>query len=132
MLFRSCDGVDEQVACWREGDRLWLMQGGEVLEVQDRTHAPAAAGRGTARDERVRASTAGRVVALAVVPGERVARGQPLVTLEAMKMQHVHAAGADGVVRALHVAVGDQAAAGRTLVELTLDGGPDGVGAARD
>ena len=127
-----CDGVDEQVACWREGDRLWLMQGGEVLEVQDRTHAPAADGRGTARDERVRASTAGRVVALAVVPGERVARGQPLVTLEAMKMQHVHAAGADGVVRALHVAVGDQAAAGRTLVELTLDGGPDGVGAARD
>ncbi|MCC6853555.1 MAG: 3-methylcrotonyl-CoA carboxylase [Comamonadaceae bacterium] len=118
-----CDGIDEPVAFWRDGLRLWLMQGGEVLEVLDRTYAPALVAGGGAHDGRVRASTAGRVVALAVAPGQQVVRGQPLVMLEAMKMQHVHAAAAAGRVRALHVAVGDQVEAGRTLVELALDTG---------
>ena len=34
----------------------------------------------------------GRVVAVLVKPGERVAAGQPVMTLEAMKMEHVHTA----------------------------------------
>ena len=34
----------------------------------------------------------GRVVAVLVKPGEKVAAGQPVMTLEAMKMEHVHTA----------------------------------------
>jgi geranyl-CoA carboxylase alpha subunit len=60
----------------------------------------------------------GRVVAVLVKPGERVALGQPVMTLEAMKMQHVHTAGIAGTVTAIDVAEGEQVAMGRTVVEI--------------
>jgi geranyl-CoA carboxylase alpha subunit len=40
-----------------------------------------------------------------------------------MKMEHVHAAGASGTLAALHVAVGDQVAAGRVLAEIEPERG---------
>ncbi len=43
----------------------------------------------------------GRVVAVLVKPGEQVAAGQPVMTLEAMKMEHVHTAGVAGTVSAI-------------------------------
>ena len=60
----------------------------------------------------------GRVVAVLVAVGERVAAGQPIVTLEAMKMEHVHAAPVAGTVKALHVPTGDQVAASRVVAEI--------------
>jgi geranyl-CoA carboxylase alpha subunit len=63
----------------------------------------------------------GRVVAVLVEVGQRVAAGQPIVTLEAMKMEHVHAAPLAGTVTALHVSAGDQVAARRVVAE--IDGG---------
>jgi geranyl-CoA carboxylase alpha subunit len=69
----------------------------------------------------VRALTTGRVVAVGVRPGERVQAGQVLLTLEAMKMQHGHAAPHAGVVMGVHVAVGDQVVAGRVLAEVGAD-----------
>ena len=69
----------------------------------------------------MRASTNGRVVAVQVSVGQRVAVGAALVTLEAMKMEHVHVARAAGTVSAVHVSEGVQAAAGSVLVELDLE-----------
>ena len=60
----------------------------------------------------------GRVVAVQVTVGQRVTAGQPVITLEAMKMEHVHAAPIAGTVKALHVAAGDQVAAHRVLAEI--------------
>jgi acetyl/propionyl-CoA carboxylase alpha subunit len=60
----------------------------------------------------------GRVAAVRVAPGQRVARGEELVVDEAMKMENALRAPADGVVRAVHVAAGDMVAPGRALVEL--------------
>jgi len=60
----------------------------------------------------------GRIVALLARPGEAVARGQPLLVLEAMKMEHTIAAPADGVVAELFYAVGDQVAEGAELATL--------------
>ena len=59
----------------------------------------------------------GRVVAVPVRPGAAVARGAPLVVLEAMKMEHTITAPADGLVAAVHCAVGDQVREGIELVE---------------
>jgi propionyl-CoA carboxylase alpha chain len=50
--------------------------------------------------------------------GERVAAGQPLVVLEAMKMEHHVAAPDDGVVTELHVRVGQQVENGAVLLVL--------------
>jgi propionyl-CoA carboxylase alpha chain len=57
----------------------------------------------------------GTVVRVAVAAGEQVSAGQPLLWLEAMKMQHRIDAPADGVVTELGVSAGDQVEVGRVL-----------------
>jgi geranyl-CoA carboxylase alpha subunit len=67
----------------------------------------------------------GALVAVNVELGAHVNRGDRLVVLEAMKMQHELLAGANGIVRALQCKAGTQVRAGDLLVELDLDDGPD-------
>jgi acetyl-CoA/propionyl-CoA carboxylase biotin carboxyl carrier protein len=50
----------------------------------------------------------GTVLLVKVAPGERVTEGQPLLIVEAMKMEHTVTAPADGVVAELPVRAGQQ------------------------
>jgi 3-methylcrotonyl-CoA carboxylase alpha subunit len=61
----------------------------------------------------------GTVVALHVAPGQHVPRGAPLVTVEAMKMEHTLTAPYAGVVTRVAFGLRDRVAAGAILVELT-------------
>jgi propionyl-CoA carboxylase alpha chain len=63
----------------------------------------------------------GTVVRMAVALGDRVTAGQPLLWLEAMKMQHRIDAPADGVVTELGVATGDQVEVGRVLAVVSAE-----------
>ena len=75
--------------------------------------------RGTAGpDGAVVAPTVGVVVAVHVHPGETVAAGQPLVALEAMKIEQSLVAPRAGTVRRVACSVGDSVAGGTLLVEL--------------
>ena len=67
------------------------------------------------------APMSGLVVAVMVKPGEKVAKGSPLMVLEAMKMEHTIAAPAAGTVKAVNFAAGDRVKEGADLVD--LDGG---------
>ena len=58
----------------------------------------------------------GRVVALHCQAGDRVSSGQPLVVMEAMKMEHTVTAPADGVVTELFCAQDQNLASGHTLL----------------
>ena len=60
----------------------------------------------------------GTVVAVHVTAGGQVARGAPLVTVEAMKMEHTLTAPYDGSVTRIAFGVGERVAAGAVLVEL--------------
>jgi acetyl/propionyl-CoA carboxylase alpha subunit len=60
----------------------------------------------------------GTVIRVAVAEGDEVAARQPLVVLEAMKMETPVVSPYDAVVRAVHVAEGDRVAGGTVLVEL--------------
>ncbi|MCX7589171.1 acetyl/propionyl/methylcrotonyl-CoA carboxylase subunit alpha [Phenylobacterium sp. 58.2.17] len=60
----------------------------------------------------------GKVVAVSVSVGDKVVRGQALLTLEAMKMEHALSAPFDGQVESLSVSVGDQVSEGVTLARL--------------
>ena len=60
----------------------------------------------------------GTIVAVHVAPGDRVAVGQPLVVLEAMKMEHRITADADATVVEVVVSVGDAVDAHEVLVVL--------------
>ena len=113
------DGVMQRVIFHRDGAQLWLAHDGQAHAVEDRTYAAATRRGETCGDGRVRAAMNGRVVAVLVAQGQAVQAGQPLLTLEAMKMEHAHHAPVAGVVAALHAAAGDQVAAGRVVVEIS-------------
>ncbi len=61
----------------------------------------------------------GSIVRVAVAVGDRVVAGQPVLWLEAMKMQHQISAPSDGVVSELPVAAGDQIDVGAVLAVVT-------------
>jgi 3-methylcrotonyl-CoA carboxylase alpha subunit len=65
----------------------------------------------------------GTVVAVHVAPGQTVVRGAPLITLEAMKMEHTVSAPYAGTVERLPFGLSDRVAAGSVLVELKASGG---------
>jgi 3-methylcrotonyl-CoA carboxylase alpha subunit len=63
----------------------------------------------------------GKIVQLMVAPGANVAKGAPLLIMEAMKMEHTISAPANGKVEALNYAVGDQVAEGAQLLSFVAE-----------
>jgi biotin carboxyl carrier protein len=60
----------------------------------------------------------GRIVQTAAAAGDKVRKGQAIVVVEAMKMEHTLAAPFDGVVATLDVIPGDQVTEGQVLAVL--------------
>jgi geranyl-CoA carboxylase alpha subunit len=112
------NGLMESARFFRDGDRLYILHRGSTLSVRDLTLAAPAAAAATGTDGKVRAAMNGRVVAVLVKQGERVAAGQPVMTLEAMKMEHVHTAPISGTISAIDVAEGEQVTTGKIVVEI--------------
>ena len=65
-----------------------------------------------------RSPIAGQVIAVLAAAGESVTRRQPVMVIEAMKMQNNVGAEVDGVLKAVHVSPGDAVKAGQVLFEL--------------
>ena len=81
----------------------------------------ASRGTGTSHglhDGEIEAPMPGKVTAVEVSPGEKVAKGQRLLTLEAMKMEHALTAPFDGTVAELSAKAGAQVAEGQLLVKV--------------
>ena len=66
----------------------------------------------------------GKILAVKVAPGDSVKKGEALIILEAMKMEHEVAAPHDGVVREVLVEVGQQVDTGAVLVVIEENGKP--------
>jgi len=84
-----------------------------------RAFTVAGSGAEAASDGSLRAPMPGKIVATPAKAGEAVVKGQPIVVLEAMKMEHALVAPFDGVVGEIAVAVGDQVADGTVLAVVT-------------
>jgi 3-methylcrotonyl-CoA carboxylase alpha subunit len=74
-------------------------------------------------DEEVRSGSLaapmpGKVIRVMSRPGEAVKKGQPLLILEAMKMEHTITAPMDGVVKAVHFGAGEQVLEGIELISI--------------
>ena len=82
--------------------------------------APAAAPKKAAGagSIQVKAGAAGKVVKLDTKPGDTVKAGEPVVTIESMKMEIPVAAPQDGTVASIDCAVGDACEAGQVLATL--------------
>ena len=111
-------GLMQSARFFRDGDRLYFLHHGSSNSVRDLTLAGPASAAAGGSDGRVRAAMNGRVVAVLVRQGERVEAGQPVMTLEAMKMEHVHTAPVSGTISAIDVAEGEQVTTGKIVAEI--------------
>ena len=117
IRFRT-GGLMESAKYLRDGERVYVLHRGVTISARDLTLAAPVSAAASGGDGKVRAAMNGRVVALLVKPGEQVAAGQPVMTLEAMKMEHVHTAGVAGTVSSIDVAEGEQVTTGKIVVEI--------------
>lgn len=78
--------------------------------------SPAAVGDGV-----VPSPLSGKVVAVAASPGKKVAKGDEVITIEAMKMNTFVYAPADGVIEEIFVASGDAVEEGQSLFKIKAD-----------
>ena len=116
LTVRSSTGT-LRLAHAAQEDRLFLQCAGRQTVIDDHTLQAAASADPRAAGQ-VRAPMAGRIVAVHVHAGDSVARGTPLVVLEAMKMEHPAFAPAAATVQRVCVSVGAQVAAGTLMIEL--------------
>jgi len=112
----SVDGVQRWLIARREGLRLQLASDAAVYVFDEPSPVPAGA---DANDPlRATAPVAGLVAQLLVKPGDVVAEGQPMLSVEAMKMEMWLSAACAGRVKAVHAAAQEAVAAGALLIEL--------------
>jgi acetyl-CoA/propionyl-CoA carboxylase biotin carboxyl carrier protein len=108
-------GADGRATAWLARDgQAWTLAEQEPLAA-----GPAHPGGG---DGVVRSPMPGTVLAVKAAPGDRVRSGQPLLIVEAMKMEHTVRAPADGVLTELTATPGQQVALDETLALITSDG----------
>jgi 3-methylcrotonyl-CoA carboxylase alpha subunit len=98
------------------GGDHWVFTCDDPLDVDAGHHAKASS---------LRAPMPGRVIALMAQPGDRVERGEPLMVLEAMKMECTVHAPADGRVDAFYFAAGDQVTEGVELLRFDREDGKE-------
>ncbi|WP_443192675.1 acetyl-CoA carboxylase biotin carboxyl carrier protein subunit [Pseudomonas moraviensis] len=103
---------------YRLHDRqLWLFTHPGSLRLEDRTHAPIDSQTSVASGT-LKAPMDGAIVDVLVSEGSTVSKGQLLVVLEAMKMEHPLKAGIDGVLKRVQVKVGDQVKNRQVLLQV--------------
>ncbi|OLR90362.1 ATP-binding protein [Actinokineospora bangkokensis] len=113
--------VDGRTTRWARatgGGTLWLAGAGGTWAITEHTTldgAAAAAGAGGP----VTSPMPGTVLVVKAATGDRVTAGQPLLVVEAMKMEHTITAPVDGVVSELPVRPGDRVALDQTLAVVT-------------
>jgi 3-methylcrotonyl-CoA carboxylase alpha subunit len=100
-------GIDYTLFMGEGSNRLRLVDPLDVTQYEATASADAV----------VRAPLPGKIIDLRVKAGDTVSKGQALLVLEAMKMEHTLAAPADGTVKSLRYAVGEQVPEGAELVE---------------
>ena len=114
----EADGVEPaQAHIASLGAGQWHVQVGAVdLFIADVSFDPPAAANGGSGDTELRAPFNGKVIAVHVQPGAAVRKGDALVTLESMKLEHVLSARGEGIVDTVEVEAGQQVLPSQVLV----------------
>ncbi|HEV8194332.1 MAG TPA: biotin carboxylase N-terminal domain-containing protein [Ktedonobacterales bacterium] len=105
------------VAVKTSDDEWWVRVGTETCVLRWCSPLPEPELRASSSDS-LAAPMPGQVVVIHVAPGQTVRAGDPLVVLEAMKMEHTIRAPHDGQIAAIHFGPGDQVPAAAVLLEL--------------
>ena len=107
------DGIRRRLPYHLDDTQLWLPGVKIINRTQQVASRQADASTGI-----VKAPMDGAIVDIRVSAGERVSKGQLLLVLEAMKMEHPLTAGIDGVIKGVQVVAGDQVRNRQVLLEI--------------
>ncbi|HEX7881309.1 MAG TPA: biotin/lipoyl-containing protein, partial [Afipia sp.] len=118
VFYFTRDGMTAFATFVRDGTDLYFNFAGTTSHVRDLSHAAVMKAGDAGSDGKLRASMNGRVVSVMAGVGDTVAAGAPIIVLEAMKMQHVHAAPVSGTLKVLNAAEGDQLTTGFVIAEI--------------
>ncbi|MCW5652962.1 biotin carboxylase N-terminal domain-containing protein [Hydrogenophaga sp.] len=111
------DGVAWPVAAVPLGAGRWQVQAGaHTLELRDLSLAAREGAGGGAAARELRAPFNGRLIAVHAQAGAALAKGEPLLVIESMKLEHTLAAPRDLRVEGVSVASGQQVVPGQLLV----------------
>ncbi|PIC00774.1 acetyl/propionyl/methylcrotonyl-CoA carboxylase subunit alpha [Caulobacter sp. X] len=113
---RTFDEVARLPTTYGKGP-IHVFEGGDVQTFDFEAHV-GGAGEGAASDGAILSPMPGKIVSVAVSAGQSVSKGQTLLTLEAMKMEHALVAPFDGVVAELSASAGGQVSEGVVLARL--------------
>ncbi|WP_062345793.1 acetyl/propionyl/methylcrotonyl-CoA carboxylase subunit alpha [Herbidospora yilanensis] len=108
------DGVTRRFTTARDGATLWLHSEGRTYKVARHEPIEERSAAAQAGDGAVRSPMPGTVLVVKAAQGDRVAEGQPLLIVEAMKMEHTVTAPVGGTVT-LRVRAGQQVALDEVL-----------------
>ncbi|MDX6428613.1 MAG: acetyl-CoA/propionyl-CoA carboxylase, biotin carboxylase, biotin carboxyl carrier protein [Streptosporangiaceae bacterium] len=98
---------------------VWVGRDGRTWAVREFVPGAAGSAAGVAGGGVLRSPMPGTVLAVKVARGDAVTAGQPLVIVEAMKMEHTVTAPVDGIVADLPARTGAQVALDAVLAEIT-------------
>jgi 3-methylcrotonyl-CoA carboxylase alpha subunit len=117
-LSLEIEGVRLEATVYAEGAERWVTVRGVHRFATSRDPADGLGAGGIPDAERLQAPLPGKVIQVAVQPGQAVAAGTVLLVLEAMKVEHQITAPHAGRVKALRFKAGDVVQRGDPLVEL--------------
>jgi len=101
-------------------DAIVVFAAGEAYTFTDPELAPKTAGPSSSRT--ITSPLPGRIAAVHVRPGDRVAKGQPLVIVEAMKIEHALRAPCGGIVGTVSAVEGHHVSEGVVLARIDPEG----------
>ncbi len=123
LLYRL-NGVEKEAVFYRDDNQISMDFGRETLNANITTYLPEAS-EDAASSGQIHAAMEGQVIKVLVAEGDKVMKGQALVIVEAMKMEHRHLADGDGEVLRLAIEAGSQVKNRQFMVELKLAGEKD-------
>lgn len=113
----TVDGLRSSVQAFRVADGRWHVQVGATdVWLREASFEPAAGPASASRAMELRAPFNGKLLAVKVAAGATVQRGDTLLVIESMKLEHAVCATRDAVVAAVEVAPGQQTATGQVLL----------------
>ncbi len=118
----ECDGRQFNAEVAAEGDHIWVFCDGLTHEFVT-VGGLGDAGADHDNGDTLIAPMPGLIAAVKVAAGARVSKGDALVVLETMKMEHVLTAPRDGIVAEVLATAGDQVTDGALLLRLETEGG---------
>jgi biotin carboxyl carrier protein len=98
--------------------KLWFHVDGETHSLEIPSGRKKDSQGGGHKNGEITAPMPGKILKVFASAGQKVTQGQPLIAMEAMKMEYTLEADIDGTLKELNVQVGDQVALGQHLAKV--------------